>query len=799
MTREELSEGLIIDQGSPYPKTSYAMTAIPRALGQGFSARATTCINQGLIYRWSQASKTPHYCLTEGVILQNADRISNMQGEHSSEEFQLSSADIAAYNRHYWNQLIEKQNVPLPILRVDDPLQVFYEHNDGIMPQEIGGINTVEYLTGQASNWEEVVNELEEHREEFETLLESGSIAYMTNHSSWPNIPFLVAAMHKVYGVPLSRFHILLGPALTTFEQGLELARIGNVIKTIPPTPNGQLPDELKDLERKITTRSNKAIQSVLKSVGNILIYCPFGTTDKKNKETGELVLDALDDRVLKFQQVINMMAPVIPVGTYDLEAFDGAKILTPGRVNIRFGKTYSKKTIRGEQAQLGVCHNLARHITNYEGETVGKLRLPTVEVIGSQGQFGAALTHVLKGHAVDKTFDVLGVTRQEAQSQEKRDRPEVLIITAPSWAKEAILNYIRKNPNSTIVLTAKGPNAIDLYENELTPSEQKRIIILSGPNKADQIKNDEPSAAVIAGSDPERLERVHQLLNGPNFRLYKSESPNVIQISGVLKNLIVLELGKVWKRLKKQPEQKAALIIQALEAAYSIVKKHAPENENPEEFWGIAGLGDILLCLKFFENSEGSRNFQYGQKVAKGTKTLEKIQKKLGTVEGIETSQRFHAQDEWLETPEIETFRQSLANITEGLLPKIEPREHSPITATFATIFSKLEAICRKRNFTENTRAWAFCRIHREMQLAFPEIHKKDILHAMCTAVLERGLEDKQTELDLRFPDIDEKQTPLLKAFLDLETQDIESVMKQVLDRNTKTEGFKKDKKEVE
>ena len=417
------------------PVRSYFLKAVPAALSQRFSARLKTVASTSVLERIKESGGDLRYCLTQGVFLTDQERIQtaieNRVSEGEIKEGDISMTDVLDYNRHYWHQLLDKGNVPLPLLRTDDPLQVSYPTNYGQMPEHLGGIQITDYLLSRASNWDEVATTLQEREQEVKETLDESSLAIMSNHSNWLNLPFLIAAMHRVYDIPLDRFHLLLGPALTTFEQGLEAARLANIIKTIPPTPHGQLPPELKKIERKITARSNARIKGVLKTPGNILVYCPFGTTDKKDPNTGELVLDAVDDRVIKFQALINRMAPLMTVGTYDLEAFDGAKIASPGRVNIGMGTIHPKEsiTLRDEAAQQDVCLELARNVRNYEDKPVGKLKFPTVEIIGSQGKFGAALQHVLNAHFADRCFDVMGVTRQKAESQEARKRPEIIIL----------------------------------------------------------------------------------------------------------------------------------------------------------------------------------------------------------------------------------------------------------------------------------------------------------------------------------------------------------------------------------
>ncbi len=358
------------------------------------------------------------------------------------------------------------------------------------------------------------------------------------------------------------------------------------------------------------------------------------------------------------------------------------------------------------------------------------------VEIIGFQGDFGSAIYQVLTEESKDKNFQVIGTDRPTAMESPERNTPEILFLAIPSWAKEDTLNYIRKNPHSIIVLTSKGVETQDLYQ-QLTQEEKDRVLIFSGPNKAVQIKTGSPTASVIAGQNKAVAEIVHSHLNTPRLRLYASESPNVVQWSGILKNLIVLELGRFWDQVGL--EIKIKLLSQALDAVFAVIKAKCPPRENPHEFWGIAGLGDILLCLEFFPGESGSRNFKFGKRIASG-ENPDTVEADFKTVEGRKISESFwHNTVDFCEVSEMKTFQKTLQDLKDGNMVNQElPLTDPQVKLVFAGIFSYFLKICKTKNYQGNTQAWFFSRFYKELVEFFPETNPQTILNTLLATVLE-------------------------------------------------------------
>ena len=114
-------------------------------------------------------------------------------------------------------------------------------------------------------------------------------------------------------------------------------------------------------------------------------------------------------------------------------------------------------------------------------------------------------------------------------------------------------------------------------------------------------------------------------------MRIYTTKDLKGIEIGGSLKNIIAIDSGMI-SGLGYAYNTKASLITRGIVEISRFGEKMGAK---PETFWGLAGIGDLMLT------SFGalSRNFQLGEKLAKG-EALKKILNNTKMVaEGIETT----------------------------------------------------------------------------------------------------------------------------------------------------------------
>jgi glycerol-3-phosphate dehydrogenase (NAD(P)+) len=189
--------------------------------------------------------------------------------------------------------------------------------------------------------------------------------------------------------------------------------------------------------------------------------------------------------------------------------------------------------------------------------------------------------------------------------------------------------------PPQTILVTAtKGLDG----ESLKTPSvlwqrafPQHPVVVLSGPNLAAEILEGLPAATVVASSHPIAATIVQKVLASDRFRVYTNTDPLGTELGGTLKNVIAIAVG-VCDGLKLGTNAKSALMTRALA---EIIRVGTYLGAQPETFFGLSGLGDLLAtCSSFL-----SRNYRVGYGLALG-KSLETVLGEIaGTAEGVNTT----------------------------------------------------------------------------------------------------------------------------------------------------------------
>jgi glycerol-3-phosphate dehydrogenase (NAD(P)+) len=160
---------------------------------------------------------------------------------------------------------------------------------------------------------------------------------------------------------------------------------------------------------------------------------------------------------------------------------------------------------------------------------------------------------------------------------------------------------------------------------------EAARILVLSGPNFAGEIAAGLPAATVVAGSDGRRAVEVQSLLNGPTFRVYTSDDPVGVELSGALKNVVAIACG-LSDGLGYGQNARAALITRGLA---EITRLGVAAGAQPLTFLGLAGLGDLVLTC----DSNTSRNRRLGLALAQDVVLDEALESVQGVVEGVVTA----------------------------------------------------------------------------------------------------------------------------------------------------------------
>ncbi|WP_342319643.1 NAD(P)H-dependent glycerol-3-phosphate dehydrogenase [Corynebacterium mayonis] len=170
----------------------------------------------------------------------------------------------------------------------------------------------------------------------------------------------------------------------------------------------------------------------------------------------------------------------------------------------------------------------------------------------------------------------------------------------------------------------------------EVTLAPAERIAVLSGPNLAREIAEEQPAATVIACRDLNRAKLVQAACASWYLRPYTNTDVIGCEIGGACKNVIALACGMAAGQGLGE-NTLATLITRGLA---EITRLGTELGADPKTFAGLAGMGDLVATCA----SPLSRNRTFGAALGKGATVAEAKKATKGQVaEGVISSQSIH------------------------------------------------------------------------------------------------------------------------------------------------------------
>ncbi|MGI5213612.1 NAD(P)H-dependent glycerol-3-phosphate dehydrogenase [Plantactinospora sp. CA-290183] len=236
-------------------------------------------------------------------------------------------------------------------------------------------------------------------------------------------------------------------------------------------------------------------------------------------------------------------------------------------------------------------------------------------------------LPHLLLPEAVHATTDAASAIAGA----------DLVVLAVPSQTLRGNLaDWARHlEPDSTLVSLMKG---IELGTTkrmsevivETAGVATDRVAVVSGPNLAPEIAEEQPAATVVACTDMNRATLVQSSITTPYFRPYTNDDVIGCELGGAVKNVIALAYG-ITTAMGFGDNTRATLITRGLaETARLGVALGA----DPLTFAGLAGLGDLVASC----TSPLARNRTFGEHLGRG-ETLEQAQAATRqTAEGVKS-----------------------------------------------------------------------------------------------------------------------------------------------------------------
>jgi glycerol-3-phosphate dehydrogenase (NAD(P)+) len=169
---------------------------------------------------------------------------------------------------------------------------------------------------------------------------------------------------------------------------------------------------------------------------------------------------------------------------------------------------------------------------------------------------------------------------------------------------------------NATLISLAKGIELGTLMRmsqviRQVTGVDQAQVAVVTGPNLATEIADEQPTATVIACPDSARAVAVQRALSTGYFRPYTNSDVIGAEIGGACKNVIALACG-IAAGVGLGENTAAAIITRGLA---EIMRLGIALGAKPATLAGLAGVGDLVATC----TSPRSRNRGFGVRLGSG------------------------------------------------------------------------------------------------------------------------------------------------------------------------------------
>lgn len=194
----------------------------------------------------------------------------------------------------------------------------------------------------------------------------------------------------------------------------------------------------------------------------------------------------------------------------------------------------------------------------------------------------------------------------------------ELVAFAIPSQSlRDNLLDWVADLPSdATLVSLMKGvelgtTKRMSEVIAEVAGASPDRIVVVSGPNLAREIAEEQPTATVVACVDESRATAVQKLCSTSYFRPYSHTDVVGCELGGAIKNVIALACG-IAQGMGFGDNTLASIITRGLAETARLGECLGAD---PLTFAGLAGLGDLVATC----NSPLSRNRSFGERLGRG------------------------------------------------------------------------------------------------------------------------------------------------------------------------------------
>jgi glycerol-3-phosphate dehydrogenase (NAD(P)+) len=213
----------------------------------------------------------------------------------------------------------------------------------------------------------------------------------------------------------------------------------------------------------------------------------------------------------------------------------------------------------------------------------------------------------------------------------------EIVVIAVPSQTlRTNLTEWAPAIPaGSTVVSLMKGvelgtAKRMSEVIREVAGAAEARVAVVSGPNLAREIAEEQPAATVVACPDADRAAALQRACGTWYLRPYTNSDVVGCELGGAVKNVIALACGMA-EGMGFGDNTRASLITRGLAET---ARLGAALGADPVTFAGLAGLGDLVATC----SSPLSRNRTFGERLGRGATVAEAIQLTRQVAEGVKS-----------------------------------------------------------------------------------------------------------------------------------------------------------------
>ena len=156
-------------------------------------------------------------------------------------------------------------------------------------------------------------------------------------------------------------------------------------------------------------------------------------------------------------------------------------------------------------------------------------------------------------------------------------------------------------------------------------------LAVVTGPSFAKAVAQGLPTALTVQGEDAAVVQRVADVLHGPEFRAYTGSDMRGAELGGAMKNVLAVATG-VADGMELGLNARTGLITRGLN---EMLRLNAAIGGRPETLMGLAGLGDLVLTC----TGDLSRNRRLGLALGRGKSVAEAVREIGQVVESVQTA----------------------------------------------------------------------------------------------------------------------------------------------------------------